>query len=405
MKTQLFTSTVFAFLFATMLQAQDITTVNAKSSDISDNLDLRAVASLFGDSNNLEDFERRLNDPKNQISNLDLNGDGQVDYLRVIESVERNTHLIIIQSVLEKDVFQDVATVEVEKDNNGEVQVQVVGDVYMYGQNYIYEPVYIHRPVIYSAFWAGSYSPYYSPWYWGYYPVYYTPWRPFPIYTYRRHIHNHINVHHHYNYVNVRRSERAAALYSTRRSDGYERLHPNRSFTQRNNVANRYELDKTRDINPSTRNNKGAGTTRNSSIVNGKADNPSTVRTTTRNSSVTKGNATDKSPTVRSTTRSTSVTQPTTRNATRTEKSETPKTSQTPVIRETPTRVTTRNSEKPTSVIRSNERQSQPSVNRQQSVTPKSTTVRSERPVPAQRQQIPSGNSQRGNSRSGDSRR
>jgi hypothetical protein len=62
------------------------------NSEISDNLDLRAVASIFGDSRNLQDFERRLNDEL-QISNLDLNNDNEVDYLRVIETVENRTHV------------------------------------------------------------------------------------------------------------------------------------------------------------------------------------------------------------------------------------------------------------------------------------------------------------------------
>ena len=108
MKTKFTIFALFALLFATQIQAQDRTTVRANNSDISDNLDLKAVASIFGDSEDLADFERRLNDPKIQISNLDLNGDRQVDYLRVIETVENNTHLIIIQSVLEKDIFQPI---------------------------------------------------------------------------------------------------------------------------------------------------------------------------------------------------------------------------------------------------------------------------------------------------------
>lgn len=83
MKTSIFT-TALAFFISLATFAQDRTTVTAKSYDISDNLDLRAVASIFGESANLEDFERRLNDPGEQISNLDLNGDNQVDYLRVI---------------------------------------------------------------------------------------------------------------------------------------------------------------------------------------------------------------------------------------------------------------------------------------------------------------------------------
>ena len=298
MKTSLLTFASFA-LFALNTNAQDITTVNAKNSDISDNLDLRAVASLFGDSEDLQDFERRLNDPKNRISNLDLNNDGRVDYLRIIESVEKGTHLIIIQSVLDRDVFQDVATVEVERDSNNQVQVQVVGDVYMYGQNYIYEPVYVQRPVIYNTFWVGSYSPYYSPWYWNYYPVYYTYWAPYPIYTYRRHIHQHINVHHHYNYANHRRSSRAVAMHSTRRANGYESQHPNRSFTQRNNVTNRYELEQTRSNSGS---NRTVGTTANSGVRN--TGTRTSVRGTTAAPDV-KGTRTT---TVRSTTAGTRAT-------------------------------------------------------------------------------------------------
>ena len=144
MKAKLLSAALSLFLVNAF--AQDRTTVNAMNSEISDNLDLRAVASIFGDSKDLEDFEYRLNDPKNQISNLDLNNDNQVDYLRVIETTEGRTHIIVIQSILGKDLFQDVATVEVERDSNNRVQVQVVGDVYMYGSNYIYEPVYVNTP-------------------------------------------------------------------------------------------------------------------------------------------------------------------------------------------------------------------------------------------------------------------
>ena len=73
MKTPLLLLTLLTSVFTTQINAQDITTINAMNSEISDNLDLRAVASIFGDSKNLQDFERRLNDPKLQISNLDLN--------------------------------------------------------------------------------------------------------------------------------------------------------------------------------------------------------------------------------------------------------------------------------------------------------------------------------------------
>lgn len=250
MKTKLIHLSLLASLTIGSLFAQDKTTVTAKNSDISDNLDLRAVATVFGDAKDLEDFERRLNDPKTQISNLDLNNDNYVDYLRVIETVEGNVHLVVVQAVLEKDVFQDVATIEVERDSNNQVQVQVVGDVYMYGTNYIYEPVYVHTPIIYTTFWVGNYRPYYSSWYWGYYPSYYSYWNPFPIFRYRNHIHLHINFGHSYHYVSHRRCASVYNNYYGRRGNGYERMHPNRSFAHRNSgYSNRYELDSRRNIN------------------------------------------------------------------------------------------------------------------------------------------------------------
>jgi hypothetical protein len=249
MNARYLTSIFFALMLSIPVLAQDKTTVRANSSDISDNLDLRAVATIFGDSRDLEDFERRLNDPKSQISNLDLNNDNYVDYLRVIEVVEGNAHIIVIQAVLGKDLFQDVASIEVEKDRNNNVTVQVVGDVYMYGTNYIYEPVYVHRPIIYTTFWAPMYRPYYSSWYWGYYPSYYSFWNPFPIFRYRNHIALHINFGHSFHYVNHRRCHYAYNSYYGRRGNAYERMHPNRSFTNRNSgYSNRRELDNNRDI-------------------------------------------------------------------------------------------------------------------------------------------------------------
>jgi hypothetical protein len=247
MKTKIISFAFIAFFFANSIFAQDKTTVNASNSEISDNLDLKAVASIFGDSENLEDFERRLNDPKLKISNLDLNYDNQVDYLRVIESIEGRTHLIIIQSILEKDVFQDVATIEVEKDANNRMQVQVVGDVFMYGNNYIYEPIYVRTPIIFTYFWVSNYRPYYSSWNWGFYPSFYYYWHPFPIYKYRKNVRSCINYNHRYNYVNVRRSNVAINLHRNLRANSYEVRNPERSFVRRNSsVSNRYELDQNR---------------------------------------------------------------------------------------------------------------------------------------------------------------
>jgi hypothetical protein len=289
MKTKLFLIAIIAAAF-TSCKAQSQTTVYAKNSDISDNLDLRAVASMFGESANLQDFERRLNDPKYQISNLDLNNDDEVDYLRVIESVEDRTHVVIIQAVLDRDVYQDVATIDVERNNSNQVSVQVVGNSYLYGDNYIYEPVYSVAPVIYSSFWVTNYRPYYSSWSWNVYPTYYAAWNPYPIYRYRRNINVCINVNNHYNYVNTRRSYRAPAIYETRRTYGYERSNPNNGFAQRHaNVSNRYDLDQrriaSRDANrgQNTYNTNRSYNTNNSNSGRVSTDNGTSNRNYTPN--------------------------------------------------------------------------------------------------------------------------
>lgn len=223
-------------------------TVVAQNYDISDNLDLQAVASIFGESRDLEDFERRINDPSAQISNLDLNNDNYVDYLRVVEVGESDVRVIVIQAVLGQDQFQDVATIEMERQRNKTVQVQIVGNSYIYGPNYIYEPFYHSTPMFFDMFWMATYRPYYSPWYWGYYPTYYSYWRPMPVFRYHSHIHSHIDGRNRYSYTDNRRLVRADRMSSSVRGNSLERQNPNRSFTSRNeNVNNRRALETTRD--------------------------------------------------------------------------------------------------------------------------------------------------------------
>jgi hypothetical protein len=259
MKTKLLLFAIVTTLVTRYSNAQNRTTIYANNGKISDNLDLKAVASVFGEASNLQDFERRLNDPRRQLSNLDLNYDNQVDYLRVIESVENRTHVIVIQAVLGRDLFQDVATIDVERDRYNNVSVQVVGDVFMYGSNYIYEPVYFRTPAIYASFWIGNYRPYYSRWNWNYYPTYYYAWNPFPVYRYRNNINTCINVHNSYRYVSYRNSNRAPEIYALRRHNAYEKNYPNYSFSRRNSeVVNRYELDRRNDSRNIGKDNRSA---------------------------------------------------------------------------------------------------------------------------------------------------
>lgn len=224
------------------VRADETVTVSSTGTDISENLDLRAVATLFGEVSNLEEFEQQLNSEERHISNLDLNGDGVVDYLRVVEIESQGKHLIIIQAVLAKDIYQDVASILVEKDpTTAQVNVQVVGDVWLYGENYIIEPVYIYRPVIYDWFWGAAWVCWVSPWYWDYWPGYWHyGWAPWAYHTYCHHIHHYHHEHprctYHYSHTPRPAGEEIrhiAATSGTSRRDVASRA-PERSFTARN---------------------------------------------------------------------------------------------------------------------------------------------------------------------------
>ena len=69
-------SFIFLFIAQFTLFAQDVTAVTTSSEDISDN--------------------------------LDLNNDGEVDYLKVMETADRNVHTISMQSIIAKDQYQSL---------------------------------------------------------------------------------------------------------------------------------------------------------------------------------------------------------------------------------------------------------------------------------------------------------
>lgn len=234
-------------LMSALLWADETITVTATSSDVSENLNLKTVASLFGQVKDLDEFEQLLNNPDSAYSNLDLNGDGDVDYLRVVETADGNKHLVVIQAVLAKDIYQDVASIYVEKDEAEQVVVQVVGDEYVYGVNYIIEPVYIYRPLIYDWFWGPSWVCWHSPYYWGYYPHWWHTWHCIDPYLYWDHCYWH---HYHHPWCSYRTAHHHRPHYRTMydrvRRDDLAVRHPERSFGVRNasrNILNARALE------------------------------------------------------------------------------------------------------------------------------------------------------------------
>lgn len=272
---------LFAGFYSVNAKQRVYTTTRATSYDISDNLDLDAVSSIFADSKNLEDFEYRLNDPENRISNLDLNNDGYVDYLRVLETGSNENSLVIIQAVLEKDIYQDVATIEIERRPDGNHRIQVIGDDYIYGANYIIEPIFVRPPLIFSFFWGPRYAVWNSPYYWGYYPRWYQYYRPYPVVRYHRNVNIYIDKH-----ITYRRIPDRSFRVNVDRNvqihrNDYATRYPDRAFENRNrDVKNRAELIERRS---NSQNNSSANRRANSQIRNEnlKSTSGSNVRTRT----------------------------------------------------------------------------------------------------------------------------
>lgn len=286
------------FMAPSIMRADQTVTVTATSTDISQNLDLKTVATLFGQAKDLEQFEQMLNNPDSAFSNLDLNGDGEVDYLRVIETADNDRHLVVIQAVLAKDIYQDVASIFVEKDEKNQVTVQVVGDEYIYGANYIIEPVYIYRPYIYDWFWGPSWVCWHSPYYWGYWPSWWHPFYCVDPFLYWDHCYWH---HYHYPICSYRTGHHHHPHYASmrdrvRRNDFAQR-HPERSFETRNasrNMSNAMSIDQTRRTSM-----------REANALRGNVDRTANTRvntSTTRGNAQTTRNATYGSSNVRNTT-------------------------------------------------------------------------------------------------------
>ncbi len=239
-----------------------------------DNLNLYAVLDVFQRSKTLEDFEQALNEKDNKINNLDLNNDGEVDYIEVESHKEGNTHVIVLQVAVSSNEIQDIAVVEVAKDKKNNVHVQVIGDEDLYGENYIIEPSdtvsgtpnpgykgdatvivnnnttnnyntttspsYISAsvsawPVVMFLF-SPVYVVYRSPWHWGYYPPYWRPWRPVYYHDYWGY-HGHYYRNRYYRRTASIRNPRDYNNYATRRNRSVA-VRENRDNGRYNSVYN-----------------------------------------------------------------------------------------------------------------------------------------------------------------------
>lgn len=170
-------------------------TVTSFNTDLCFYLDLQAVAAAFAESRNAQEFELLLNSSRYMINNLDLNGDGYIDYLRVLETRKGHYHAFLIQACIAPALFQDVATLVAERRANM-LYVEVVGDPYLYGYNYVVRPTFYNRPPMWDVFGRHNYVTWHSPYHYGHWPHHYQQTKPIYLSHYQAYISTYMTNHH-----------------------------------------------------------------------------------------------------------------------------------------------------------------------------------------------------------------
>lgn len=173
-----------------------------------DNFSLQGAIEMFKKAASPEEFEKLINTQSNNVNNLDLNGDGEIDYVKVIDKMDKDVHAFVLQVAVSESENQDIAVLELEKTGDATAVLQIVGDEDIYGETVIveasdgsndgddddtkmngpafnenYQPTavvnvwlwpsvrFVYRPV---------YVPWVSPWRWRHHPSWWRPWRPAP---------------------------------------------------------------------------------------------------------------------------------------------------------------------------------------------------------------------------------
>lgn len=226
---------VVLFCFATVFQAAGQDHDNGLPGD---HFSLEGALELLKGSESLEVIEKHLNTEQNHINNLDLNQDGKVDYIRVIDHAEEDVHAVVLQVALSENESQDIAVIEIEKTGPESAILQIMGDEALYGPDHRIEPyeeagqggkggpnpadLEITRVVVNVWFWPCIrfiYAPHYriwvSPYRWGRYPQWWIAWHPHPWAAFHsRGLHYKSG----FRIVSTHRLVRAHQLYTPRRT-------------------------------------------------------------------------------------------------------------------------------------------------------------------------------------------
>ncbi|MGI8668219.1 MAG: hypothetical protein ACR2J3_00030 [Aridibacter sp.] len=139
-----------------------------------ENLDLQAVGNLLEKADSAEEFENLLNSDDG-INNLDLNGDGYVDYISVAEYNDRpdNRRGFSLFSRFDANDIQEIATIIFDRDrpNQRGSRVYLNGNEQIYGDNNFYEGDWLDKGLNIASWVFSDRNDYYrSPYYYDNYP-------------------------------------------------------------------------------------------------------------------------------------------------------------------------------------------------------------------------------------------
>jgi len=272
MKTKLFLITGLLIAISFVLKAQ-ITPYTYYD----ESLDLNITSLLFGKASSLQEFEQFLNDPRIQASNLDLNNDGYIDYLKVIGVYQHNKYIIQIQSTLGMNQYERIASIIVGNISYRNPSIQIQGNPAIYGRNYFLTPVYSQRPNILWSFSTLNYHTWESPYYWGYYPRNYNYRRVISMGNYYRHLNLHFGFKYPERYYDNRNWSHNSHNYPSGKNN-YNNNNPSPSH-QNSDYQKNVNENKTAPTNARYR--SPSGNTNNNYNINSEQENKkrSTIKT------------------------------------------------------------------------------------------------------------------------------
>jgi uncharacterized membrane protein YgcG len=157
--------------------------VTPEATNLGDNLDLQALGEMVKTSTSAQDIEKKLN-ASGSINNLDLDNDGNVDYIQVTEYGTGDDRGFSFTVNLADGSKQEVATVALQK-SAGNVAMNIQGNQQVYGNNAYYQSNYSLSDLMIMSYLMSYHRPYYSPYHYGYYPSYYHSYHSVPRAAYR----------------------------------------------------------------------------------------------------------------------------------------------------------------------------------------------------------------------------